>query len=158
MSELVQADGDFDLVADIIEGLEGLEKLDYVPKLPEEPCPPVYALFAVQRSETKPGDLNTAIFRVQDQLEIDHCKCWLESQGYPVVLWTPPLLFGEAVRYLTALYGCTLNRPVRNGRTYRPVRNGRTRERPVRMTHIPAETNKDFLSVCLITYRWTDGQ
>ena len=106
MQGLVQADGDFDLVADIIEGLEKLPA-DYVPKPPEELCYPFLALIAVQRSEAEPNNCHFISFGVSDHLEIRDKRHWFESRGYPVALWTPPLPPEEAERYMAALSGHT---------------------------------------------------
>ena len=110
MTNLVQADGDFDLVADIIEGLEKLPP-DYVPELSESSDFPFHAVIVVQRSEAEPEECGIVGFGVNDLQGVKEKRRWFESRGYPVVLWTPPLPPDEAERYLAALYGHTTETP-----------------------------------------------
>ena len=95
---LVQADGDFELWADLVEGLD---------KLPADYVPPFQysgkrAVFAVRREESS-DEVRTVACSVQDRVECDHYRGTFERFGFPVALITPPLPAGEAERYLAAL-------------------------------------------------------
>jgi len=108
VNELVQADGDFDIWADLVEGLDKLPT-DFDPAVSDND--PFRALIVVQRSEAEPDDYYPVTFGFRDHLTIRDKKYWFESRGYPVLLWTPPLPPEEAERYLAAISGYTGEKP-----------------------------------------------
>lgn len=103
MEHLVRADGDFNLWADIVEGLD-LLPADYVP----EPIPKQYelnyqALIVLLRPADEPEVWEAFAICTDTQGLIDQTCDWYESRGFPVALKTPPLPPEEATRYLDAL-------------------------------------------------------
>ena len=110
MSDLIQADGDFDVWADLVEGLDKLPA-DYAPKLQGNGHPFRVLLAVRRRTESERYAVVSFGVGLKSGLqEVKENRRWFENLGHSVALWTPPLPPEEAERYYAALDGYASSR------------------------------------------------